>query len=455
MNRNEEFRELIAQTAEPAADFGGAYRRAKRKNTARKVTKCGGWMAGFFACFVMLVNFCSPVAYACSQVPGLRELAEAVTFSRSLTDAVANEYVQPIELEQENNGITARVEYLIVDQKQVNVFFTLEGAGYDRFAADAEFALEDDGRIGACTYGTNEYSKTAGELRSASLECIDGDIPDKLLMKLRVYKTTGDVVEAVEAAPDKETGSGAEAELTPIAQFEFLLEFDPQFTQTGEIVEIGKSFVIDGQTLTVERVEIYPTHMRLELDDVPENTAWLKGLDFYILTDDGNVFESGSNGLVATGKQGSPMMASWRADSTYFYDAEHLKLVITGAEWLDKDMEWVCLDLADGTADRMPEGTKLYSAERTATGWHISIWAERREQNHTYQVFGGVYRSPLSSEDYCESWSIIEWRDDGSAGENSFIESFTINDYEWDEIWLKPVYSRTWKAETPIEIELK
>lgn len=454
MNRNEEFRELIAQAAEPADDFGGAYRRAKRKNTARRLTKCGGWMAGFFACFVMLVNFCSPVAYACSQIPGLRELAEAVTFSRSLSDAVANEYVQPIELEQENGGVTARVEYLIVDQKQVNVFFTLEGAGYDRFAADAEFALEDDGRIGACTYGANEYSKAAGELRSASIECISGDIPDKLLMKLKVYPASGDVV-MVAPADEASGGDGEEAEPEPIAQFEFLLEFDPQFTQTGEIVEIGKSFVIDGQTLTIERVEIYPTHMRLELDDVPENTAWLKGLDFYILTDKGEVFESSSNGLVATGKQGSPMMASWRADSTYFYDAERLTLVITGAEWLDKDMEWVRLDLADCTADRMPEGTSLYSAERTANGWNISIRAERRRENHTYQVFSGTYRSPMSGEDYCESWSIIEWRDDGSSGENSFIESFTINDYEWDEIWLKPVYSRTWKAETPIEIELK
>ena len=66
-----------------------------------------------------------PVAYACSKVPGLRELAEAVTFSRSLTDAVNNQYVQPISLTQTQNGITASVDYLIVDQKQVNVFYRL------------------------------------------------------------------------------------------------------------------------------------------------------------------------------------------------------------------------------------------------------------------------------------------------------------------------------------------
>ncbi len=37
-----------------------------------------------FFLFVLLVNFSAPIAYACSQVPILRELAEAVTFSPSV-----------------------------------------------------------------------------------------------------------------------------------------------------------------------------------------------------------------------------------------------------------------------------------------------------------------------------------------------------------------------------------
>ena len=40
-----------------------------------------------------------------------------------------NEYVQPIGQSQTVNGITASIQYLIVDQKQVNIFFTWRGRG--------------------------------------------------------------------------------------------------------------------------------------------------------------------------------------------------------------------------------------------------------------------------------------------------------------------------------------
>ena len=40
------------------------------------------------------------------------------------------------------------------------------------------------------------------------------------------------------------------------------------------------------------------------------------------------------NGITATGMVDSPMMTSYRADSSYFYEAKHLNIVITGAEWL-------------------------------------------------------------------------------------------------------------------------
>ena len=302
--------------------------------------------------------------------------------------------------------------------------------------------------IGSCIYGTNEYSKPAGELRGASIELVSGDVPGSLIMRLDVYDTyeRGDAAEA----PVQEAESEQDAEeRKPIAQFEFLLEFDPKFTETADIIEVDRSFVIDGQTITVRRVEVYPTHLRLELDDVPENTAWLKALDFYIETDDGQVFETTKNGLIATGKEGSPMMSSYRADSTYFYNSEHLKLVITGAEWLDKDMEWIHVDLADGKAGKMPEGTEFYSAERTENGWYIRIRAERRGENRTHQVFMGSYRDPEGNEGYCTSWSVT------GGGADCFFEEFPLENYAWDEIWLQPVYSRTWTADEPVVFEIK
>ena len=128
MNRNDEFLAIIAELNQPVTGLEYTLNRAfkkKRERTAKLICCPLGGLAACFVFFVLLVNLSMSVANACAQVPVLRQLAEAVTFSRSLSTAVENEYVQTIDLEQTKNEITAKIEYLIVDQKQVNIFFRL------------------------------------------------------------------------------------------------------------------------------------------------------------------------------------------------------------------------------------------------------------------------------------------------------------------------------------------
>ena len=191
MNRMEEYTALQADLEQsvPALEETLARAKTRLRRRNRRVYKAVGSFVACFALFVVLVNFCAPVAYACSKVPGLRELAAAVTFSRSLTDAVNNEYVQPIALKQTQNGITATVEHLIVDQKQVNVFFRLTGEGYEMLEAEPEFRLENGEHIGSCSYGPNDYDVPTGQLQSVTLELMgEGDLPGKLLLKLNVFE---------------------------------------------------------------------------------------------------------------------------------------------------------------------------------------------------------------------------------------------------------------------------
>ena len=102
MSRMEEYRELLQEIERPVQGLEGTLERAKERRKRRnRVLRPVVNIAAAFVIFVLLVNFCTPVAYACSKVPILRELAEAVTFSRSLTDAVENEYVQPMYLSKQ------------------------------------------------------------------------------------------------------------------------------------------------------------------------------------------------------------------------------------------------------------------------------------------------------------------------------------------------------------------
>ena len=91
MNRNEEYSALLRELEDTPPALEKALPRARARLRRRRVLQPAASLAGLACCFVLLVNFCAPVAYACSRVPLLRELAAAVTFSPSLSRAVDNE----------------------------------------------------------------------------------------------------------------------------------------------------------------------------------------------------------------------------------------------------------------------------------------------------------------------------------------------------------------------------
>ena len=91
-------------------------------------------------------------------------------------------------------------------------------------------------------------------------------MPDTLLLTLKVYDDSaawGGGQDGGAPAPEQNYHSPQrEAERPFLAEFSFTLEFDPYFTAQGVVIPVNADFVIDGQTLTLTEVEVYPTHLR-------------------------------------------------------------------------------------------------------------------------------------------------------------------------------------------------
>ena len=68
--------------------------------------------------------------------------------------------------------------------------------------------------------------------------------------------------------------------------------------------------MLDGQKVTFTDIEIYPTHMRIDVKTDTSNTAWLASLDLYILADGGKKFKPTANGITASGSTESMEMNS-------------------------------------------------------------------------------------------------------------------------------------------------
>lgn len=457
MNRTEEYRALLAELEQtpPALEYTVQRALDREKREKRRKRRIFGIPAGSLAAcflgFVLLVNLFPPFAYACGRVPVLRALAQAVAWSPSLSAAVENEYVQPMGLSQTENGITATIEYLIVDQKQVNIFFTLEGEGYESLTAEMpEFASEQ-----TCSILGADFRQEPGTLLRFSLD-YSGEVPDGFTM---TFGVTGERSGEEEPTPEYSGAdqSIADEMLDPrpaeereiLAEFTFDLQFDPQFTDQGEIIPVNETFQMDGQTFTVTEAEIYPTHVRINVEGDPANTAWLKGLDFYLENEDGERFDTVTNGVSASGDEDTPAMVSFRLESPYFSDSEHLTLSITGARWLEKEHERVYVDLVRETAPWLPEGVTLTSAQLREGGWFLMFQVAPSER---------TAGSPFSMNFYDaegNKWETDQIGFSTSGDQEPGQVMLPLKDYRADEVWLEAYYSHDTTEDTPIVIPIR
>lgn len=454
MNRMDEYKEWMAELEQPVPGLDGTLVRAqKRRRRNKRIWQPILSMAAVFALFVLAVNCSATVAYACSQVPILRELAAAVTFSRSLTDAVENEYVQPINLVQENNGITASVEYLIVDKKQVNVFFRITAEDEKKYSVNPT-VLAKDGAYAKCGYHLNDYEVPNGTLQSITIDFFEEDVPDGLMLTLGLLETGLGV--AKENVEIEDTWFEEHEPITDFdAEFEFVLKFDPKFTTAKKTYSINKTVVLDGNEIMIREIEVYPTHLRMNVEESLENKNWLQGLEFYIKTDWGMKFEAGAGGVVSTSSQEMPQLTSYRADSTYFYDANHLEIVITGAHWLDKSKENVYVNLVTGETGWLPEYVTFAGAEKHEEGWKVGFDVKFEEENKFAQTFLWDYYDAEGNSYPIHSWSHMPKMSPGENEEEYCEEILILKDYQYDEVWLKLNWTHSREAEKAIRVKVE
>lgn len=461
MNREDELHELLdelEQTPRKLEQVSCRFDKRLRKDKMRKyIVYPSGLVASFFIMFGILVNCVPTFAVACSKVPILRDLAEYVSFSSSLSSAVEHDYVQEINQEETKDGITASIKYVIVDQKQVNVFYTLSSSEYQELDAEMNISAEDGSPLN--NYSLSAFYNVEGndEIRMFKVDFTDEtDVPNQILVILKIYNNKDwDRLYSKEEMDSKE-----KKEISVITEFTFLLEFDPNHTDQGSLLSINKLFGVAGQTLILKEAGIYPTHIRLYFEEDPNNTAWLKGLDFYMKDDQGKEYRSGSGSITSTGDEHSTK--TFYLESSYFEKSAGLKLYIEGTQWLDKGKEKLKFDLVNVTADELPEGVKFERATRKGNDWTLTFSAKTYQENNFYQLWGWNYydengkQYDISSETGYSSGTDL-YEEDGSISVSSdrFYVEFTLVDYSYDTVILESLFTRRVKFEKPIVIDIK
>lgn len=459
MNRDMEYKALLAELDVLPEELQSTVQRAHARKKSLQIrrrmilTPVLG-MAACFTAFVLLVNLSIPFASACGRVPWLRELAKAVALSPSLSAAVENEYVQPIGETKSQDGITVTVEYVIVDRKQLNIFYTAQFPEDRKLYVNYDYDMDD---LHSWAGSSGSAQITSGELQQIKLEFVESDVPASLGVCFGFY----DEVARREAEPDDFASEMPKyREPNFLAEIPFQLEFDPYYTAQGEIIPVDTAFTLDGQRLTLTEVELYPTHLRVNLEADPDNTAGLEGLDLYLENEYGERFER-PGGLTAAGDPEGEGMATFWLDSTFFSRGKHLTLYITQARWKDRDVPRVRLNLAEGTAENLPQGVRLLKAERKSELWSVVFLESEREIGGPSNLMSchGFWDEDGNHYDIWQSGSSIsyqdpetgEWREE----EGVSTEDFLLGGFSGDVIYLEPTHNRATNFDTPVAITIK
>ena len=297
---------------------------------------------------------------------------------------------------------------------------------------------------------------TNGELQQCTVDFINDEVPSGLRLTLAV-EDHGSWEEQHLAEPKRIYEEDEEEEPVILAELSFDLTFDPAYTAKGEIITLNQPMELAGQELIVTTAEIYPTHIRINFSDTPENTAWLHGLSFYLENEKGQRFEAVGNGITATGSPDSPMMTSHRLESSYFSGSQHLTMHITRVIWLDKDMERMRLDLKKTKAERLPQGVTFAEAKRLENGWELTFWAKRYREHHSYQLWSTTYYDEEGNAYDTGGWSSggSLWHEkDGKRveDETQFVTIIPLEGYTKDVVYLCPSFTRIVDLESDVNV---
>lgn len=473
MNRNDEFTEFMKELEVNVPEVQESIRKGSRRK-ARKHFLYQPLMgiAVMFLLFVLSVNVCAPVAEAVDKIPLLRDLANAVKYSKSLKAAVENDYAQEVYLTQTKDGVTVEITSMIVDKQELTVFYRIVSEQYDRLAAQWFTPQTRESRHKEIVDGTYVFNFGPGEIeevvhldeemRYVTVKFYEEDrMPEKLPLCLTVWNAENyatDVKAGLFSETNYMIGWEDEVERYQVADFEFELDLDLAKIPEPVIYEVNQTVELDGRSFTFEAIEVYPTYINITLLAGRGLDASLEWLYFYLENENGEIFFA--NGAEYIGKR----QYRFEAESPYFSEGKLTKIVIASARWSEQGKKAACINLTTGEASNLPEGVSLKELRSNGNTYDMvfempymrgmdleieSPWGEK----HWIPPFALYYDEEWNYYEAEERWEVERDEENNLIGESGIFE-VRLENYPKEEVWLTNMYSSVWYAEDEVVIDI-
>ena len=452
MNRMDEFYSYKSELSSSIPDLSAANAISRAKKHRKHSLLWKAPMLSLLstaALFILLVNLFPAVALGMSKLPYLEDLVAAVAFNPSLKIAVDNDYVQIVGDRQSKDEVTASVEYMIIDAGHISIFFKIDApveAGQWRY----DFFDDHGYRLPAAISYDTMYE--TGKLEEINLDYLDGsDIPAELQFKLNIT-VAPNYQETQTAIYDPATGEYTAPQSDTGREYEFLFHLYPDEAFRKNIVSlpIHQWVDLEGQRIYLDYLNIYPTQARLFLEVDPDNTALLKGLDITFVDEKGNRFDPKAGGITGTYDTDALNMNSLFYESSYFFEADHLTMLIEGMSLMDKDGLYGLVQYDTKSITNMPEGVSVRTMKMVNTTLLLTLDSVSEENPWKMSCLDPQYYD-LEGKEY----SFNSYSSSINEKECTISTEYKIDNFKDHYYKLRWNYAPLHSLEKPVEINVK
>ncbi|WP_078381789.1 DUF4179 domain-containing protein [Sutcliffiella halmapala] len=217
--------------------------------------------------FITSVRVSPAFANTVKTLPGMEAIVDMIQGDQGLEDALSNDFIHEVHVEETLEGITFSVDQIIVDQARMIIFYSLKTTGKQKYLRLTNLNLlnHNDNQIKAVI----EYSDPNENVNLQEVDKMNGkivvtfgddeEVPEKLILQTQLELN------------DSETASYDEGRLLD-SKWNLEIPIKKEwYEKTREIINIDETVEIKNQKFYVEKVVIDPTLIALDIKFSAEN----------------------------------------------------------------------------------------------------------------------------------------------------------------------------------------
>ncbi len=292
---------------------------------------------------ISLVRVSPTFANALSAIPGAEKIINLIRNDKGYMSAVENDFLQPVALKKDSNGVEVTVESLIVDHHDLVVFYKVEASEEERENINIR-------NIELVVDGKEKDELTIAYDPSPSME---GESSKSVRFKFD---------ESLNEESDIELSFKVDKNGKLLDTFNFPLSIDHSiYKNQHKEIKVNKTVKVDNQEITFKKVDTYPLSMVISINYDKENPKRIFGLENIRVVDEkGEEWGNSSGGVSASYINNDEHLVY--IESNFFNTSKELYIIFDGIHALNKEDITIQIDEKDGHLQKYPRDGIIHSA---------------------------------------------------------------------------------------------